>query len=480
MRRLAVFACLAACGGDTPDSDANPPYSVAVVTEDSKFLLASLDEEHVLSTVEALSGLKAVAYQFEDGDTHCGLSPDGRHVALLGTMDGAPEDVLRLDIGDIRGTSVDITSTRTVSPFFGVKWSPDSRRVAYLSRAQADAPYLLHVDDDVLTTTDSVAFVWRDDAQAIAYVATQPVTGVYVTRLSGNPQQLASNFAAAALLRFAPGKKTLAFIANEIGNSAYSLWIADTASAGVATNVQNNVDDFAWSPDGTRLAYGTGTRLELVTPGAAPVVLAQHAEKVSAVQWSSDGRWLAYLVGDDAAFGFWSLYVVRADGASPPQLASGSTNAALASLAFSPTAPVLAYTPYNDADRALYFVDLASGAPSLIPVSPVGQKPAQFGQAWSPDGTKLVYALEGNGFPQAPPTAFMVDVTTQSPPAPLAIADGYDAVSFIWSPDSKNLLAHYREELPDGATIFQFGRVVTGGLQPLDEVSRTAHCARWR
>jgi hypothetical protein len=59
---VALLACLAACGDSTPDSDPNPPYSVALVTEDSKFLLASLDEEHVLSTVEAESGLRAGAY----------------------------------------------------------------------------------------------------------------------------------------------------------------------------------------------------------------------------------------------------------------------------------------------------------------------------------------------------------------------------------------------------------------------------------
>jgi Tol biopolymer transport system component len=367
-----------------------------------------------------------------------------------------------------------------VSPFFGVKWSPDSQRVAYLSRDQANVPYLLHVGDDVVTTTDAVSFTWRDDSQAIAYVATQPVTAVYVTSMTGNPQRLAANFAGPPQLQFAPHNTTLAFAAATTGDSLHALWIADTAIAGVATRVQDSVEEFAWSPDGTKLAYGTGTRLELVTPGSAPVVLAEHAEKVSAVQWSSDGQWLAYLVGDDAAFGFWSVYVLRADGASQPQLASGSTNAALASLAFSPTQPVLAYTPYNDSDRALYFIDLASGTPSLIQVSTAGQRPAQFGQAWSPDGTKLVYALDGNGFPQPPPTAFMVDATTLPPPAPLAIADGYEAVSFLWSPDSKNLLAHYRVQLPDGATIYQFGRVVTGGLQPLDDVSRTAHCARWR
>jgi hypothetical protein len=44
----------------------------------------------------------------------------------------------------------------------------------------------------------------------------------------------------------------------------------------------------------------------------------------------------------------------------------------------------------------------------------------------------------------------------------------------------EELLAHYRVQLPDGATIYQLGRVVTGGLQPLDDVSRAAHCARWR
>lgn len=326
--------------------------------------------------------------------------------------------------------------------------------------------------------------MWRADSQSIAYVVPGAQSSMFVTSPAGDPHLIASDMASVQLVRFAPHGTALAFV-GAVYNGVGGLWIVDTATPDVASQVQTDVADFAWSPDGTKIAYGHGSKLELLTLGGAPVVLAEHANLVQSIHWSNDGQWIAYVV-ETTAVDQAALYVVRADGSGQPQAASGSTNASAASFEFSPTNAVLAYTPFVDDDRALYFIDLASGSPSLMKVSTEDQRPRQIGDfpafasGWSPDGSKYVYALDGNGFPQPPPTAFMVDATARPTPAPVAIADGYDVVSFVWSSDSENLLAQYRRQLPDGATIFQFGRVVAGGLQPLDEVSRTAHCARWR
>lgn len=157
MRRLVVLACLAACGDDTPGSGQNPPDRVALVTEDSKFLLSALDSKHVISTDEAATHVWYQAYEPYPGgeDARCGLSPDGRHVALLGWVDGSENDTTRLDVGDVSDTSVAITSMRIAAHVFGPQWSPDSQRIAYLAAEEPAGPTHLHIGDTVLANDEA-------------------------------------------------------------------------------------------------------------------------------------------------------------------------------------------------------------------------------------------------------------------------------------------------------------------------------------
>jgi dipeptidyl aminopeptidase/acylaminoacyl peptidase len=98
-----------------------------------------------------------------------------------------------------------------------------------------------------------------------------------------------------------------------------------------------SVDDFAWSPDGTRIAFcaDLGDDADLThapavytvpVRGGEPQLLASLAGSCSAVAWSPEGEHVAFLGCDEAGEPFGcedSLWVVPAGGGAPRDLAPG-------------------------------------------------------------------------------------------------------------------------------------------------------------
>jgi Tol biopolymer transport system component len=169
--------------------------------------------------------------------------------------------------------------------------------------------------------------------------------------------------------------------------SAYKIWVTDPdGSNPIAIGSTDSPRPFAWSPDGTRVAFDSGT----------------------------------------AASGF-SIVVLQADGSGSKTLSLDASSDAPPT--WSPDGTKLAFTTTSDTDIAVANAD-GSGRTLLVQDATRDIAPA-----WSPDGSEIAFfrgafgqfflhviRLDGSGLRQLSQTAADVSV----PPA--------------WSPDGKHLL----------------------------------------
>lgn len=149
----------------------------------------------------------------------------------------------------------------------------------------------------------------------------------------------------------------------------------------------------AWSPDGERIAFARQDRrggMEVVvvpvSGGEATVVARPTADdraRVTSIDWSPDGRQLAYLwstagLGDDGT----EVRVVGLDGSDPRTLAEQPR---LASVDWHPDGSSLLVSAFDDADLPLQLIDVADGTTTAL---------AHRGDLarWSPDGAGI-YAV---------------------------------------------------------------------------------------
>lgn len=178
------------------------------------------------------------------------------------------------------------------------------------------------------------------------------------------------------------------------------------------TNLRRLVDGFyrtgrpAWSPDGRSLAFWYQDHdirtngIATIGPGGSVLRLpgTEHAN-IDAISWSADGEWIAFARGV-------KLWMVPAGGGVPIQLVPDTVPDAR-SPRFSPDGRYLAYAALDEGeerweDPALFITPVGEFAPRRVVAS------VRWDYAWSPDGTKIVYA-GGSG---ADHDLYVVDIAT--------------------------------------------------------------------
>jgi dipeptidyl-peptidase 4 len=227
------------------------------------------------------------------------LSPDGRSV--LYTKDG-----------QIYRTVVDARAASNASPFFrdfGVNgspvWSPDGRKVAYIS-TRKDHSFIGVVDvatRKITYMTPSVdldsAPVWSADSKRIAFLRRPGLPfGVSFER----PRNLARNALPAGFVdpKFSGGYTLGVWIADVETGEGSELWHnapGDTVFARV-NRIYWAGDHIVFDaePDNWRHYYS----VSISNPRPAPLLLTPGDGEVEQVSFSNDGRWLYYAanIGD--------------------------------------------------------------------------------------------------------------------------------------------------------------------------------------
>ncbi len=237
------------------------------------------------------------------------------------------------------------------------------------------------------------------------------------------------------------------------------------------------IDDLAWSPDGSRIAYTRGTNagddsvwvvnadgtttfpLEIGGPGAK-----RHPT------WSPDSSKIAYAVVKNLPE---QIYVAPATGGIGQPLANGVGHEPT----WSPNGSRIAFDGYHSGGFG--YVDLhvvsvdGSGTPLVLP----GSFTEWTFNAWSPDGGRIAYRATPTG---SGASIYRVMNADGSGDHPLASPGEGDARSASWSPDGSRIVY-------EGALIGNIGARNlyvanadgSGGAQPLTSDGKSRSPA-WR
>lgn len=220
---------------------------------------------------------------------------------------------------------------------------------------------------------------------------------------------------------------------------------ASAAAAGETVNLATQItryssgskviDDLAWSPDGSRIAYTRGTNagddsVWVVNADGTttfPLEIGGGGAKRHPT-WSPDSSKIAYAVVKNAPE---QIYIASSTGGIGQPLANGVGHEPT----WSPNGSRIAFDAYN----SVSFVDLhvvtpdGSGTPLIVPPSAVTQWTFN---AWSPDGGRLAYRSTNSGGA----SIYRVMNADGGADHPLASPGEGDARHASWSPDGSRVV----------------------------------------
>jgi dipeptidyl aminopeptidase/acylaminoacyl peptidase len=324
------------------------------------------------------------------------LSPDGRFVAYTVNEADVENDafVTQVWIAPVDGAAP-YQLTRGAKSVAAPRWSPDSRWLAFTSPRINDRSQIFAIRPDggeaiQLTAAESAVsdFAWSPDGTTIAFTAPEPDSTARKARKDhlGDFDVVRRDYAYA------------------------HIWTLDVAaafkkpSAGTQRTKGRdfNVSDLAWSPDGTRIAFGATASPDLVQSGTSDIYLLDvrddGANKVTRLvaqpgpdgrpRWSPDGTRIAF----QSAMGRADFYhangriaIVGVGGGAPASITDGFDE-----------------DPNLQDWRAdgIYFAALQKTASHLFRIDPQSRKISRLTQpdallassfSLSPDGSRLAF-----------------------------------------------------------------------------------------
>ena len=241
--------------------------------------------------------------------------------------------------------------------------------------------------------------VWSPDGRRIAFLSRRDGNKeLYVMNADGSGQRrLTRDASISATPAWSPDGRTLAF--ESVRNGTTGVYVVN-ADGGGQRRLARNGHAPAWSPDGRTIAFFGGPNIYLMNADGSehrrltkPVV----GGRQRSLAWSPDGRNLAFLSQSGCGDFCFSLYVVGSDGSGLRNVTSelvsrGPGRGPASDPAWSPDGRKLAFVRLSaDLGEPIYVVNAdGSGLRNLTP-KPVG---IHSGPVWSPDGRKLAFVSD--------------------------------------------------------------------------------------
>jgi dipeptidyl aminopeptidase/acylaminoacyl peptidase len=321
------------------------------------------------------------------------ISPDGKWTAYTVARADLEQNASDADIW-LASTLGEFPSRLTTSrkSDSSPRWSPDSRRIAFIS-AREEKPQIFLMsafggEPERLTEHKGGVrqIAWSPDGKSIAFIADQEPTPEEEKRVKEKDDAIVvdTNF------RF------------------NRLWVIDVATkkARMLATGDAVANDPQWSPDGTKLAYTTtptpraddGSLSDIwvvtVTGGAPRKLVENAAGSDNSPRWSPDGTQIAYVTSPTTDVRQSQLAVIAASGGTPRMVAP--------QFLYQPGAP--AWSPDG---RTLYFGASVRTTTQLFAVPSIGGTPRALtdvkgvvaGGTFSRDGKAVVYTIAN---PQKP------------------------------------------------------------------------------
>ena len=213
-------------------------------------------------------------------------------------------------------------------------WSPDGRKIAFVSRRDGGGASQIHVMDadgkNVIRLTDGPGQKndpdWSPDGQKIAFAVDDLVDHIDVMDADGNNREKLEDQARNP--SWSPDGGTIAFLSSRDGGNEIYLIGAGGQGLKRVTHDLKPKGDASFSPDGRRIAYvvaenhGPGQIYVVGVDGKNRMRLTHNEENNWGPAWSPDGRSIAYYVIVDGDF-HGTIHLMASDGRYIRRLSDG-------------------------------------------------------------------------------------------------------------------------------------------------------------
>ena len=312
-------------------------------------------------------------------------SADGREIATTGAY------TLVVHSADGSVSRELVRTGRADREVRAARWAPDGSEIAYAfcvithpnryeRRSECEIRAIRPDGSGDRFVTNGNYADWSPDASRLAVVRGYPATSLVVVNRDGGSEVLLKDCGTSPPSWSRDGRQ-LAFLVGGTRAESAGVFVVNADGTGrrrVTTEDRDtDLDEPAWSPDGTRILYSRdrngNPKLYRVEPdgsGLRPLTDGTHNEVGAA--FSPDGRTIAF--SRDGV-----LYLMNGDGMEPRRLAS--VRARATAPAWSPDGTRIAFEGRRD---YLYVVDAAGGSRASRLTR--GSDPH-----WSPDGKRIVF-----------------------------------------------------------------------------------------
>src|SRR5437870_6517594 len=281
------------------------------------------------------------------------LSPDGQWIAYTVSTIDAKEDKSSAHIwlasyDGKNDRQITFSNDSESSP----RWSPDGKYLAFTSSRSSGKPGVRGSQVWLLDRSGGEAYQltdfkgrlqgyeWSPDAKRIAVLIGDPdpdAPDPSATPAPGTPPKPPKPI---VIDRYRYKQDVQGYLLS--GRHTY-VYLYDIATKKLDRLTKSKWDESSpsWSPDGSRIAFMSNHSddpdrdpaaqlfVAAAQPGATEKVLTTPDNRASRTrpEWSLDGKWVAFLEGDEkkyGAYGMEHLTIVAADGSTPPQRVASS------------------------------------------------------------------------------------------------------------------------------------------------------------